>query len=162
MKNKLLTLLQQIPAPAGSYTLDPDDRARAAELDIRALTDDSRSAGPGTIFVATDQGRAYLDAVLKSDCAAVLLHPADRPAAHSGTPLLIVTENILAMQGALADALYDSPSRSLALYGVTGTNGKTTVARMLFELWKGLGRTGGIHRHRRRGMERCERLASRP
>ncbi len=143
MKRKLLTLLNKIPAPAGRYLLDPGQSPPAADLDIIALTDDSREAGPGTIFVATDQGRTYLEAVLRSDCTAVLLRPEDRPPAYTGQPLLIVTENILAIQGALADALYDSPSQALVLFGVTGTNGKTTVTRMLFEIWQGLGYSAG-------------------
>lgn len=54
-------------------------------------------------------------------------------------PRLIFTDDLFSAQGRMASALHDHPSDDLHLVGVTGTNGKTSVTRMLDAIWQGLG-----------------------
>ncbi len=103
-----------------------------ADVRVSALVVDSRAAGPGALFAclrgtAADGHRFAPDAVARG--ASVLLVEEDVPLA---TPVVAVrvpdTRRALAR---VASAFYGHPSRDLKVLGVTGTNGKTTVAGMI-------------------------------
>ncbi len=149
---KLSTLIEH------SLAGDPQIRGKAVSLtglsaepdfdpEIQALDDDSRSLNANTIFVATEQAMPYLERVLRAapehQPAAILLSESlrDRTDAQSdaGSPRRIFTNDLLAAQGRMASALLGNPSDDLHIVGVTGTNGKTSVTRMLGAIWQGLG-----------------------
>ena len=102
-----------------------------AETPIVGVTEDSRRAAPGCLFVAKvgsgKDGSSFVDAALAKGAVAVLAH-AD--AGVSFVPRLIVSDVKLALAHA-TEFLAGSPSRKLSLVGITGTNGKTTTAALV-------------------------------
>ncbi len=118
----------------------------AAETPVGELVFDSRAVRPGACFFAVRgtqcDGHAFIaDAVAKGAAAVVCEElPAERA---EGVAYAVVPD----AQGALADmaaAFYDHPSRELRLVGVTGTNGKTTTATLLYDLVRRLGCEAGL------------------
>ncbi len=119
--------------------------ATGAGLHVRGVQEDSRRCSPGDLFIAVagerEDGLRYAaDAVARGAVAVV----ADRDPG-PGVPWVRVASARLAA-GALADLVYGDPSGSLALVGVTGTNGKTTTAHLIAQLVPGpagvIGTTG--------------------
>lgn len=109
------------------------------DVEIHAVTADSRLAGPGIAFVAIrgnkQDGRMYIPMALENGAAAIFAdsgpetgHPVDVPYVHVND-----TRVALALMAAL---LAGEPSKKLKLAGVTGTNGKTTTAFLLHHLMK--------------------------
>jgi UDP-N-acetylmuramoyl-L-alanyl-D-glutamate--2,6-diaminopimelate ligase len=119
--------------------------ARAAagthgEDDVRAVTYDSREAGPGTIFVAlrgtkTDGARFATQAQAKGAVAIV----AESAAPAGATVPWIQVDNARDALAALAAVLAGNPSEQLALVGITGTNGKTTTSYLLTAMFDAAG-----------------------
>ncbi len=121
--------------------LDPQaSAAEAGSLPVRGVSLDSRQVGPGDLYAALPGARAhgaqFADQAAARGAVAVLTDPAgvaaiaalDGPA--SQLPIVEVTDP-RAVLGRVAAAAYGDPTRELRLLGVTGTNGKTTVAFML-------------------------------
>ncbi len=115
--------------------------------EIQKISDDSRLADASTLFVATEIGKPYLDQALASGVRAILMEEQGAQAATSVELLQKINQNgvlilrvghLLQTQGRLAAALYGDPSRKLRIIGVTGTNGKTSTAWILFNIWKAL------------------------
>lgn len=104
---------------------------------VEAVTCDSRSAVPGSLFIC--KGAAfkteYLAEALRRGAAAYVSETAyDLPA-----PCIRVTD-IRAAMGLLADAAWGHPSGSLSVVGITGTKGKTTTAwflKSILDAWRG-------------------------
>ncbi len=107
---------------------------------------DSRRIGPGDLFVAVrgghTDGHRYIEEVIKKGasgicCEAIPEHP------DPGITWIQVT-NSAVMLGKLASLYYGDPSHKLLLTGVTGTNGKTTIATSLYSLFRALGHKAGL------------------
>ena len=117
-----------------------------AETAVAGLTYDSRAVQPGDCFFAVrgtqTDGHAYIPAAVAVGAAAVVCEelPAE-PA--EGVAWVVVPETHAAMAD-LAAAFYGDPSRELRLVGITGTNGKTTTATLLYELVRALGYEAGL------------------
>ncbi len=118
---------------------------------VDSLTLDSRQAGPGAAFFAlrgtqTD-GHRFIPAVVAAGAAVVVCEelPAafTTPPPHHPTTFIVVPDAADAL-GWAASAFYGYPSQSLTLVGVTGTNGKTTCATLLFRLFRELGYGAGL------------------
>ena len=113
---------------------------------VGRLEFDSRKVVPGTLFFATrgtqTDGHAYIPAAVAAGAAAVVCEelPAERPA---GVTFVQVPESTVA-RGQVASAFYGHPSRRLKLVGVTGTNGKTTTATLLYRMFRRLGYKAGL------------------
>lgn len=122
-------------------TCDPAGKTRP----ITGVTDDSRRAGPGCLFVArpgtADDGARYVAEAIKAGAVAVLSErPIDLPEGVSG----LQAEQVGPLVGRLAERFHGNPSRRLRLIGVTGTNGKTTVAFMIRHLLNAAGQRCGL------------------
>ncbi|MCY4342034.1 MAG: UDP-N-acetylmuramoyl-L-alanyl-D-glutamate--2,6-diaminopimelate ligase [Gammaproteobacteria bacterium] len=108
-------------------------------LAIAGLSEDSRLIQPGEAFIAIRgaafDGHDYAAQAVDRGAACVL---AERPLPGLGAPVVEV-ENLRARRGALAEEFYGAPSRALTCVGVTGTNGKTTIAHQLASLGKAAG-----------------------
>src|SRR5205823_416917 len=107
------------------------------------LTTDSRSAGPGVLFVAvrgsrSDGHRFVADAVARGAAGLVVERPVEAPA-----PQIVVHDGRRAAL-ALARAWYDDPAAAMTLVGITGTNGKTTTTGLVRHLLNTDGATGSI------------------
>ncbi len=116
----------------------------AADADVRAVTYDSREAGPATVFVAlrgekTDGARFAAQAVAQGAVAIV----AESPAPAGTTTPWIQVENARETLAALAAAVAGDPSDQLALVGITGTNGKTTTSYLLTAMFEAAGTKSG-------------------
>ena len=103
---------------------------------VSTITDDSRQAGRGALFVAVRgtarDGHEYLTAARGQGAAAAIVEDEER-ARQAGIPALVVREGRRAAAVAAA-AFYGEPARRLRLIGVTGTNGKTTTVSILRHL----------------------------
>ncbi len=117
-----------------------------AERPVAHLVYDSRRVEAGDCFFAVcgmqSDGHDYIDMAVERGAAAVVCQR--MPAApHEGVTYVEVEDTNAAMAD-LAAAWYGHPSRELKLVGVTGTNGKTTTATLLYELFRGLGYEAGL------------------
>ncbi len=121
--------LTQIPNP---HTPRPRGEIDAAAT-VLGVTEDSRRVVPGWIFIARPglhaDGRRFIPDALGAGAVAIVTDqppssvPADAPVLIAPNPALV---------GAImAERLVGSPSAALALVGVTGTNGKTTIATLI-------------------------------
>jgi len=110
------------------------------ELSVRDLTDDSRRVTPGSLFLARvgarADGRDHIDAAVKAGAIAVIaeapLTPPHR-AGETGVPL-IEADGLSLHTPAIAERFFGEPASALALLGVPGTNGKSTVTRLAARL----------------------------
>lgn len=115
-----------------------------ADPEIRALACDSREVCEGSLFVCLPGTRAdghrFAEEAVRRGAAAVL---AERPLDLGGAPLAVVpsTRRVLAE---LALRMEGHPEADLRLVGVTGTNGKTTVAFLLSAILEAAGERAGM------------------
>lgn len=113
---------------------------------IKDLQIDSRKVTAGTCFIAikgsTADGHKYIDTAIANGAAAIICETVPAEAATNVT--YIQVENSAAAAGYMAHNFYGSPSASLKLIGVTGTNGKTTIATLLWKLFSALGYKCGL------------------
>ena len=117
-----------------------------ADVDIVGVDIDSRKVGSGHLFVAikgtqTD-GHQYIAKAIELGAAAILCEdmPAERQA---GVTYVQVTSTESAI-GPVATTFYGDPTSKLILVGVTGTNGKTTIATLLYNMFRRLGFKCGL------------------
>ncbi|PWK77694.1 UDP-N-acetylmuramoylalanyl-D-glutamate--2,6-diaminopimelate ligase [Mucilaginibacter oryzae] len=118
----------------------------SADVEITAIAFDSRKVIPGSMFVAVKgtvvDGHDYIDQAIKNGAIAVICE--DLPARTTGeVDFLMVADSAVAL-GIVAANFYDNPSQKLKLVGVTGTNGKTTIATLLYQLFRDLGYKCGL------------------
>ena len=111
-------------------------RAGSAEVQITDVTDDSRRVTPGCLFVARDTGDVWwrdyaAQAVAQGAAAVVAPGEIEVPA---GVVLAVHPCVDQRLAGALAANFFGHPAKQLKLLGVTGTNGKTTVATLIQHL----------------------------
>lgn len=110
------------------------------------VTADSRQVVAGSLFVAVRgsaiDGHDYIAVAVEAGCVVVVCETL--PETRSESVLyLVVADSALAL-GVVASAWYDYPSERLSLVGVTGTNGKTTVATLLYKVFRGFGHKVGL------------------
>ena len=119
------------------------------DIAITRVTNDSRLAEQGALFVATKgsrtDGHSFIDAALKRGVEAIVTegHVPVRDVTH------VVVEDTTRALAELASEFYGNPSRELRLFGVTGTNGKTSTAHLLKSIcevssWGRIGVVGTI------------------
>ncbi len=113
---------------------------------LRGLTMDSRAAGPGDAFVAlrglNHHGIEFAAQAVGNGAVAVLFEP-PVPAAQDLPESAIAVPELRQRLGRIADRFYGSPSRSLVLVGVTGTNGKTSTVQLLAQAFELCGARAG-------------------
>jgi UDP-N-acetylmuramoyl-L-alanyl-D-glutamate--2,6-diaminopimelate ligase len=113
---------------------------------ISAIHFDSRKVEPGSVFVAVKgrvtDGQMFIDKAV--DRGAICVIAEDNHEGLSENVCLILVENAAVALAKIASIYYGNPSRQLTMVGVTGTNGKTTVATLLFRLFTGLGYKCGL------------------
>lgn len=117
-----------------------------AGVEITGVDIDSRRVEPGHLFVAikgtqTD-GHAFMDKAASLGAAAILCETMPDNMAEGVTYVKVAsTEDAV---GSVATIFYGEPSKKLKLIGVTGTNGKTTIATLLYDMFRKLGHRCGL------------------
>ena len=117
------------------------------DVEVHAVTADSRLVTPGTAFVAvrggSRDGRQFIPMALEKGASAIVADSAAESGFPEEVPYIQVSDTRHAL-AALAGALAGDPSKKLRLAGVTGTNGKTTTAFLLHHLMKRVWHRAGL------------------
>lgn len=120
----------------------------SGELDkeIRQITADSRVVEEDMLFVAlrgtVTDGHDFIDMAIEKGATAILCEEVPQERKKGITYLRVEHTDVVI--GEVAANFYDHPSRKLKLVGVTGTNGKTTIATLLYRLFSHLGHKSGL------------------
>ena len=116
------------------------------ETDICDVNIDSRQIGKGHLFVAIKgtqvDGHKFIDKAIEQGASAILCE--DLPENISEGVTYVQVKSSEEAVGPVATAFYGNPSTRLKLVGVTGTNGKTTVATQLYNMFRKLGYKCGL------------------
>ena len=115
------------------------------DLEITGLKNDSRQVAPGDLFIAypgsVTDGRQYMQQAIDAGAIAIVYEPQGyslRADCAANIPL-IALRNLNEHMAAIASRFYNYPSKKLYITGVTGTNGKTTIAYQLAQAYPLLG-----------------------
>lgn len=118
----------------------------STELSIAGIEADSRKVEQGYMFIAvrgtTVDGHTYIPQAIERGAVAIICE--EYPTELNKNCTYIEVKDAADALGKLASAWYGYPSGKLTLVGVTGTNGKTTVATLLYELFRKLGYKAGL------------------
>lgn len=108
---------------------------------VNALNIDSRAIRPGDAFIAIRgvhaDGHLFIDKAVQQGAAVVICE--ELPAQPADNVVYVQVNSSATAAGVIAGNFYDNPSHKVQLVGVTGTNGKTTIATLLFKLFSALG-----------------------
>ncbi len=116
------------------------------DREIAGIAFDSRQVKTDYLFVAQRgtavDGHKFINACIEQGAAAVVCEQTDG-IEQSGATIIQVKDSNEAL-GLLASCWYGFPSQHLKLVGVTGTNGKTTIATLLYQLVRQMGKKAGL------------------
>ena len=132
--------------------IEPIEVLGRTDIEIGGLHFDSRQIGAGDLFLAqvgtAVDGHTFIESCANKGCAAVVLsdkaYMPKEPSDKKPSTTYILVENTDRALGLLASKWYGEPSKELTLVGVTGTNGKTTIATLLYKLVRALGHKAGL------------------
>ncbi len=116
------------------------------ETEVSAIAFDSRKVTKGSLFVATSgtvvDGHDYINKAIENGAIAIVCEklPLNTP----DNVAFVQVKNSAVALGHLAANFYNNPSEKLKIVAVTGTNGKTTTATLLFKLFRALGYNVGL------------------
>ncbi|MGJ1206452.1 UDP-N-acetylmuramoyl-L-alanyl-D-glutamate--2,6-diaminopimelate ligase [Sphingobacterium lactis] len=123
------------------HAIPVTDYRGSLETEVSSLCLDSRKVQQGSAFVAVrghqTDGHLYLGKAIELGASVLVVE--ELPAEiNEGLVYVVVADSAYAL-GVMASNFYGNPSAKLKLVGVTGTNGKTTIATLLFNLFQKLG-----------------------
>ena len=116
------------------------------DMPVKGLHFDSRLVTGGDVFFAIPgvlvDGHDYIQGAIDQGCRCVIL---EKPSDYSQDDMtfVLVKDGSIAL-AAMASAFFDHPSRKIDLVGITGTNGKTTTATLLHDLYSSIGHKSGL------------------
>ena len=117
-----------------------------ADVDIMGVDIDSRRVKPGHLFVAVRgtqvDGHSFIPKAIEQGAVAVLCE--DMPEERREGITYVKVSSTEAAVGPVATMFYGDPSTKLKLVGVTGTNGKTTIATLLYNMFRKFGHRCGL------------------
>jgi len=117
-----------------------------SSIEINNIQFDSRKTTSGTLFVATHgsatDGHDFIPMAIEKGAVAIVCE--QLPANINNNICYILVKNTAIALGTMASTWYNEPSSRLTLVGVTGTNGKTTIATLLYQLFRELGYKAGL------------------
>jgi UDP-N-acetylmuramoyl-L-alanyl-D-glutamate--2,6-diaminopimelate ligase len=117
------------------------------DIDITKITFDSRNVENNTLFVAIEgykiDGHDYIDQSLKKGASVIVCEKLPKNFKNNNSVYICVDCSKSALS-IIASNFYDIPSSKIDLIGVTGTNGKTTIASLLYKLYNDLDIKSGL------------------
>jgi UDP-N-acetylmuramoyl-L-alanyl-D-glutamate--2,6-diaminopimelate ligase len=120
--------------------------AGSSVTEVNSLQIDSREVKPGACFIAVrgtvSDGHRFIDTAIANGAVAVVCETLPENI-NPAVEYIVVGDSAIAA-GIMAHNFYGQVSEKLTLVGVTGTNGKTTIATLLFKLFSRLGYTCGL------------------
>lgn len=121
------------------YDIDIVGTDISLDTEVSSITFDSRQAAEGSCFVATRgtsvDSHKFIPQVVEAGCRVIVGEEA---------PATIIVKDSKEALGRMASNWYGRPSEHLRLVGVTGTNGKTSIATLLWQLFRRLGYKVGL------------------
>ena len=134
---ELKDILYKVSLTAGSGDM---------RIDVKGLCFDSRKVKPGFLFIAVkgtqSDGHEYISKAIELGAVAVVCEKL--PEAVSEKVTFVTVKSSAQALGIIASNFFGNPSEKMKLTGVTGTNGKTTVATLLYKLFSALGHKSGL------------------
>ena len=116
------------------------------EEEVHGVAFDSRKVESGFLFVAvkglTVDGHDFIESTIDKGAKIIVCEKAPKNLPKGIT--IVQTDNSAKALGIIASNFYGRPSENIKLVGITGTNGKTTCATLLFELFQNLGYSVGL------------------
>jgi len=128
------------------YNVSVNEIYGGTDVHINKLAFNSKLINPNDAFIAINgqltDGHKFIDIAVKNGAIAIICEkvPANRI---SNITYIVVADTKSALAD-MASNFYDNPSKKLQLIGITGTNGKTTVASLLYNLFKKAGHKVGL------------------
>lgn len=122
-------------------------------VEITSIQSDSRKVEEGSLFVAVRgtavDGHTYIKGSVEKGATAILCeeipaHPEENENPSESNPVFIRVKDSADALGKILSVWYENPSDNLVLVGVTGTNGKTTIATLLYEMFRKMGHKVGL------------------
>ena len=118
----------------------------SVDVDVKNIQFDSRKVEAGSMFVATRgtavDGHTYIAKAIELGATVVMCE--DMPTEKVDNVVYVKVADSAEALGRMASNYYGRPSEKLTLVGVTGTNGKTTIATLLYQLHRALGYKVGL------------------
>lgn len=115
-------------------------------IEVNDLQTDSRKVGKGSVFIAvrgvSTDGHQFIDKAVQQGAVAVVAETL--PVSPDPGITWVQVEDSASAAGYMAHNFFGQPSEKIKLVGVTGTNGKTTIATLLFKLFSALGYRCGL------------------
>ncbi len=128
------------------YKVNIRSVAGSTGVEIRDVQVDSRKIQPGGLFVAVKgaaaDGHQFIEKAINNGAAVIVYEK--EPAGKKEGVVYVQVENSAAATAYIANNFFGKPSEKIKLVGVTGTNGKTTIATLLYKLFTRLGYTCGL------------------
>ena len=113
----------------------------STDISVSAICSDSRKVEKGSLFVAVkgtqSDGHKFISQVAEAGAVAIVCE--ELPKEKNKSVAYIKVSDSEAALGVIASNFFDNPSEKLKLIGITGTNGKTTTATLLYNLFLSLG-----------------------
>lgn len=126
--------------------LDVLEQKGASDVDVTGVNIDSRQVKEGNMFIAVKgtaaDGHAYIGKAIELGAKAVVCE--DMPAELAEGVAYVRLANTEQNVGQMATNFYGDPTSKLKLVGVTGTNGKTTIATVLYNMFREMGYKVGL------------------
>ena len=127
-------------------TVKPTQIIGNADIEITGVNIDSRKIQKGHLFVAIKgtqvDGHAYITKAIEQGAAAILLET--MPVEKAEGVCYVAVASTEEAVGKVATLFNGDPTRKLKLVGVTGTNGKTTIATLLYNMFRAFGHKCGL------------------
>ena len=120
----------------------PLERLSDGDSEVLALATDSRAIAPGSLFFAREgwfvDSHKFIESAIKAGASAVVVTKRAAAPLAGDTPVFLSTQEDRDL-GLVCDRFFEEPTRGLKVFGVTGTNGKTSVSYMLEHILREMG-----------------------